>query len=181
MPVQHCRHCGAALVQRSQPDGKLRAQCSACGEIAWRNPAPVGMALIEHQGRLVLVRRAGAPLAGYWAPPAGYVEIGESVPQAVLRETREETGLEIALDGLFDVYSDPAVEVLILAWRARATGGVLRAGDDATEAALFAPQAWPPQRAPTSGLAIDHWFYGVIEDIRTRWRPTPAETPGRHP
>ena len=169
--ARHCQHCGAVLVELTFADGKVREQCERCGAVAWHNPVPVGMALIEHEGRLVLVRRLAEPLAGYWAPPAGYVESGESVPQAVLREAREETGLEIALDGLAEVYSRADVNVLIVAYRAHVIGGALRAGDDALEAAYFAPGQLPQEPPPTSGAAIDEWFYGVIRDATARWRP----------
>ena len=166
-----CRHCGAGLAELTFGDGKRREQCERCGQIAWRNPLPVGMALIEHGGKLVLIRRLADPLAGYWAPPAGYVECGESVPQAVLREAKEETGLDITLDGLFDVYSRADVNVLIVAYRAHAVGGVLKAGDDALEAGLFAPGAWPQEPPPESGAAMDEWLYGVVRDATARWRP----------
>ena len=172
MPPRHCQHCGAVLAELTFADGKRREQCERCGVVAWRNPLPVGMALIEHEGRLVLIRRLASPLAGYWAPPAGYVECGESVPEAVLREVREETGLDIALDELFDVYSRADVNVLIVVYRARAVGGALRAGDDAIEAGLFAPGAWPQEPPPESGVAIDEWLYGVIRDATARWRPS---------
>ena len=168
---RHCQHCGAVLATLTF-DGKTREQCERCGAVAWRNPVPVGMALIEHESRLVLIRRMTDPLAGYWAPPAGYVETGESVPEAVVREAREETVLEIALDGLFDVYSRADVNVLIVVYRAHAVGGVLAASDDAIDAGLYAPGAWPQEPSPTSGAAMDEWFYGVIRDIATRWRPT---------
>lgn len=128
------------------------------------------MALIEHEGRLVMIRRLADPLAGYWAPPAGYVECGESVPEAVVREAREETGLEIALDGLHDVYSRADVDVLIVAYRARVVGGVPAAGDDATEIGLFAPGELPQDAPPRNGVAMDEWFYGVILDATAPWR-----------
>jgi ADP-ribose pyrophosphatase YjhB (NUDIX family) len=171
--TRHCQHCGAALTALVCADGKTRERCERCGLIAWRNPAPVGMALIEREGKLVLIRRQADPLAGYWAPPAGYVERGESVPQAVLREAKEETGLDIALDGLLDVYSRADVDVLIVAYRAHAVGGRLVAGDDASEAGLFAPDAWlrePQAPPPVGGAAVDEWFYGVIRDAVARWR-----------
>jgi ADP-ribose pyrophosphatase YjhB (NUDIX family) len=103
--------------------GKERSRCPACGFVLWRNPAPVGMALIEHEGKLVLIRRNEAPLADYWAPPAGYVECGESVPAAVCREAQEECGLEIELDGLLGVWSQADVDVLIVAYAAHSCGG----------------------------------------------------------
>lgn len=150
--------------------GKERSQCPACGFVLWRNPAPVGMALIEHQGKLVLIRRSQPPLAGYWAPPAGYVECGESVPEAVCREAREECGLEITLDELLGVYSQADVDVLIVAYRARSVGGRLAAGDDASDARPFAPDELPLQHAPECGTTTDHWFYDTMVDALARWR-----------
>lgn len=167
----HCSQCGKPLAP-ARIDGRERPQCPACGFILYRNPAPVGLAVIEHAGQLVLIRRAAPPLAGYLAPPAGYVETGESVAEATVREVREETGLAIALDGLFEVYSHADVNVVIIAYRAHVVAGVPQAGDDALEVGLFEPGAWPQEPLPQSGAAIDEWFYGVIHDVLARWRPT---------
>lgn len=164
MNPRHCSQCGKPMVLATL-NGREREQCPACGFVDYRNPAPVGMAVIEHDGQLVLIRRSEDPLANYWAPPAGYVECGESVPQAVIREAREECGLDIELDELIGVYSQADVNVLIIAYRARSTGGVLRAGDDASEAALFAPGHLPAQPFPENGTATDRWLYDVVREI----------------
>jgi len=150
---------------------RQREQCPNCGFVAWRNPAPVAMAVIEHERQLVLIRRSEAPLAGYWAPPAGYVETGESVPEAVIREAREECGLDIVLDELSGVYSQADVDVLIIAYRAHSTGGRLIAGDDASEAELFTAGKMPAQTAPEAGTATDRWLHGVILDVTGPWQP----------
>ncbi|MCK9382681.1 MAG: NUDIX hydrolase [Sulfuritalea sp.] len=147
-----------------------REQCPACGFIAYRNPAPVAMAVIEHEQQLVLIRRRDPPLANYWAPPAGYVETGESVPEAVIREAREECGLEIVLDELAGVYSQADVDVLIVAYRAHSSGGRPVAGDDASEVGLFSPGQLPPQKAPVAGTATDRWLHQVILDVTAPWR-----------
>lgn len=152
--------------------GKERSQCPACGFVLWRNPAPVGMALIEHEDKLVLIRRSEAPLANYWAPPAGYVECGESVSEAVCREASEECGLDIMLDGLIGVYSQADVDVLIVAYRAHSCGGRLRAGDDASDARLFAAHELPQQQPPAGGSATDLWLHRVVGDTIAHWRGT---------
>jgi len=149
---------------------RQREQCPACGFIAWRNPAPVAMAVIRHEQQLVLIRRRDPPLASYWAPPAGYVETGESVPEAVMREAREECGLEIVLDELAGVYSQADVDVLIVAYRAHSTGGRLVAGDDASEVGLFAPGQLPAQHSPATGDATDRWLHEVILDLTAPWQ-----------
>ena len=165
----YCSECATPMTN-AMVDGRERAQCPSCGFVRWRNPAPVGMALIEHEGQLVLIRRSAAPLAGYWAPPAGYVECGESVPAAVCREALEECGLEIELDGLLGVYSQADVDVLIVAYAAHSRGGTLRAGDDAGEAGLFDAFDPPLQAAPVGGTATDVWLHGVIGETIERWR-----------
>ena len=168
MSAAYCSRCATPMAP-AMLGGKERSQCPACGFVLWRNPAPVGMALIEHESKLVLIRRSAAPLADYWAPPAGYVECGESVPAAVCREAREECGLEIELDGLIGVYSQADVDVLIVAYRAHSCGGALRAGDDASDARLFDIATLPRQETPASGTVTDRWFYGVVVDTIACW------------
>jgi len=165
----YCSRCGT-LLGHVLLAGRQRQQCPACGSVAWRNPTPVGAAVITHRGQLVLIRRRDPPLADYWAPPAGYVECGESVPQAVVREAREECGLDIELDGMIGVYSQGDVDVLLLAYRAHSTGGELQAGDDASDAALFGPDALPRQARPRDGTAIDLWLHAAIQSMLDHWR-----------
>ena len=169
MTAHHCSQCGSRMVLATIAE-RQREQCPTCGFIAWRNPAPVAMAVIEHERQLVLIRRSEAPLAGYWAPPAGYVETGESVAEAAVREAREECGLDIVLDDLAGVYSQADVDVLIVAYSAHSTGGSLVAGDDASEAGLFAAGQMPEQPVPATGTATDRWLHGVILDVTARWQ-----------
>lgn len=162
--------------------GRERARCPSCGFVQWRNPAPVGMALIEHEHRLVLIRRSAAPLADYWAPPAGYVECGESVTEAVVREAEEECGLKIELRELVGVYSQADVDVLVVAYTARSVGGELRAGDDASDARLFASQDLPRQPPPDHrATTTDLWFHGVVVDVLKHWQHTDPNNSSRRP
>ncbi len=171
MSATFCCQCATPMAP-AMIGGRERSQCPDCGFVLWRNPAPVGMALIEHESQLVLIRRSEAPLADYWAPPAGYVECGESVPAAVCREAHEECGLLIELDGLIGVYSQADVDVLIVAYRAHSCGGHLRAGDDASDARLFAATELPRQQPPANGTATDLWLHGVVAETIEHWRGT---------
>ena len=163
MATQFCPQCGAALV-RGIVEGREREHCTACGFILYRNPAPVAMAVVKHDGKFVFIRRTIPPLKGYWAPSVGYVEIGESVPQAAVREAKEETGLDVELGDLIGVYSHAEVKVILIPYRAQSTGGNPQAGDDAGDIALF--DQFPDQPPPDPNSAFDVWFYEALQNIK---------------
>jgi 8-oxo-dGTP diphosphatase len=107
---------------------------------------------------VVLIRRASAPFAGQWALPGGFVEVGETVEQAAVREAAEETGLAVELAHLVGVYSeperDPRGHNVSVAFLARVLGGELSASTDASEVSVLDPGAVE--------LAFDH--RRIIED-----------------
>ena len=109
-------------------------------------------AIIVLQGGIVLIRRDRPPYEGCYALPGGFVEPGESVEEAVCREAREETGLELELLGLVGVYSrpdrDPRGHVVSICYLARGRGE-LRSGSDARSAKVFEIDELP-------SLAFDH-------------------------
>jgi 8-oxo-dGTP diphosphatase len=86
---------------------------------------------------IVLVKRRNDPYKGSWALPGGFVEYGETVESAAMRETKEETGLEVELDKLVGVYSDPERDprghMVSVCFLAHKTGGTLKAASDAAE------------------------------------------------
>jgi ADP-ribose pyrophosphatase YjhB (NUDIX family) len=131
---------------RAHEGGEERPRCSECGFVQYLNPAP-GAGVILLRGREVcLVRRKFAPKVGQWSLPTGFMEWDEDVTQTAIREAREETGLAVELDGLYAVESGilpPDIPVLVVFFRARETGGVLQAGDDAAEVAFFPVDALP--------------------------------------
>lgn len=99
-------------------------------------------AVVIHDGRVLLIRRTQPPDAGAWSIPGGAVELGESVEDALRREVREETGLEVAVGEFLEVFerierdADGAIRFhfVVLDHAATVTGGVLRSGDDAADA-----------------------------------------------
>ncbi|MDH4037588.1 MAG: NUDIX hydrolase [Candidatus Krumholzibacteria bacterium] len=140
-----CSRCGGALTPR-QLDDRVRAVCERCGFVAYRNPAPAAGVVLVESGEVLLVRRKFEPREGMWTLPAGFVEYDEHVEECAVRETREETGLEVELAGLFGAYmamDDPRVRVVLLLYEARRVGGELRPGDDASEARFFPLTATP--------------------------------------
>jgi len=77
------------------PDHVARMVCGNCAAVAYRNPGVLVTTIIEAQGKVLLCRRADPPRAGFWTLPGGYMECGESLEEAAVRETAEETGIAI--------------------------------------------------------------------------------------
>jgi ADP-ribose pyrophosphatase YjhB (NUDIX family) len=117
---------------------------STCGSKNRRNPLPTVDIIIECKGGIILVRRKNPPLG--WALPGGFVDYGESLESAALREAKEETGLEVALVRQFHTYSeprrDPRHHTITTVYIAKAKGKPV-AGDDAAEAMLFGRATLP--------------------------------------
>jgi 8-oxo-dGTP pyrophosphatase MutT (NUDIX family) len=94
-----CPACGNRLeTQYVEEEGRERPVCVVCGRIHYRNPVVVAGLLPLVDGRLWMLRRAIEPRYGFWTFPAGYMELGETVEQAAIRETREELNLDVELD-----------------------------------------------------------------------------------
>lgn len=155
----YCPRCGT-LLDRRFTEGREREVCPACGFIFYRNPIPAVGVIVAFDGRVVLIRRRYEPCAGYWALPAGFMELGESAEESAARECHEETGLLVRIDHLLGVYSfiEGDRSGLVIIYAATAVGGELAAGDDATEVGVFAPDALPAPFAFRTHLqAIDRW------------------------
>ncbi|GAB4388657.1 MAG: NUDIX hydrolase [Thermodesulfovibrionales bacterium] len=122
-----------------------------------RNPVPTVDIIIEYQGGIVLIARRNPPLG--WALPGGFVDYGETLEEAAVREAREETGLSVELTRQFHTYSDPRRDprghTISTVFVARGTGS-LRAADDAAEAGVFTEGSLP------GDIAFDH--RGILED-----------------
>jgi ADP-ribose pyrophosphatase YjhB (NUDIX family)/GNAT superfamily N-acetyltransferase len=186
---KYCPRCGGEMETR-EVGGRPRQACPACGLVLYHNPVPGVGVLVEMdawqetassfrerpdrgsvQG-ILLVCRGEPPFKGYWALPAGYIEADESVEEAAVRECYEETGLEVELLELFGVYSFPEGPVqsgIIFFFRARPTGGTLRAGDDAQEVAVFSPEALPEDVAfRTHREVLERWVRSRSPEFRTQ-------------
>jgi 8-oxo-dGTP diphosphatase len=143
--ARYCPHC-AAPMRDAEVTGRLRRRCESCRFVLYLNPASAAAALVVDDGKILLVRRGIEPFKGLWGLPAGYQEYDESASEAVVRETREETGLEVEIVRLYDVLftrDDPRKKANLVAYLCRPSGGVLCAGDDATEARYFESDRLP--------------------------------------
>lgn len=138
-PPRFCPQCAAPL---TTIDG-----CPACGWINYLDPKVAAVVLVsDDQGRLLYIRRNHEPAMYRWSWPSGFVDAGERVEDAAVREVREETGLEVEIGDLLGVWSQTGEQVVVIAYRARPTGGSLRPGPEALAAAWIPLQ--PAQRRP---------------------------------
>lgn len=116
--------------------------------------------VIPSEGEIVLIRRGSEPFEGQWALPGGFVEVGETVEQAAVREAAEETGLAVEIAGLVGVYSeperDPRGHNVSVAFLARVLSGEMQAATDASEVEVLDPDE--------VDLAFDH--AKIIADAR---------------
>lgn len=139
-----CPRCGGGLERRLLKGGEpLRLVCNACGFIFYLDPKLAAGTICLVEGGVVLLRRAIQPQVGKWVFPGGFVDRGESVAEAAVRETLEEVNLRVRLSGILDVYSFPGHEVVVVVYAADVIGGALEAGDESLAAQAFAPETIP--------------------------------------
>jgi ADP-ribose pyrophosphatase YjhB (NUDIX family) len=130
-----------------------RLVCGDCGFVLYMDPKVVACTLLELDGGLVLLKRAIEPQRGKWVMPGGYVDRGEEVTAAAVRETQEECGLKTRILGLHGVYSYSGMIPVVVVYLARHISGDLIAGDETEEAGLF-----PRDRIPWEDLAFRSTF-----------------------
>ncbi len=129
--------------------------CPHCGGVVekYRNPFPTVDIIIEmNDDKIILIRRKNPPFG--WALPGGFVDYGESLESAAIREAKEETSLDVELMYQLGAYSDPdrdpRFHTISVVFVAKAKGGRPRAADDAQEVGMFDP------RNPPQDMAFDH-------------------------
>ena len=140
--------CGGPLASRLlRPDEPERLVCEVCSYVFYLDPkVAVGTIITMPDDRIVLVKRAIEPGYGRWVFPGGYVDRGEPLEVAAVREAREESGLEIRLDGLVNIYSYAGRAPIIIVYAATAIGGDLCGNDECLEAQLFGADRIPWDR-----------------------------------
>lgn len=145
---------------------KTELRCPHCGKVVekYRNPLPTVDIIVETEEGIVLIKRKNPPYG--WALPGGFVDYGESLEQAALREAKEETNLDVELLSQWGAYSDPARDprhhTISVVFIARAEGEP-RASDDAAEVRLFNRSDLPEH------LAFDHGK--ILQDYLAKKRP----------
>ncbi|MGZ3594125.1 MAG: NUDIX domain-containing protein [Syntrophales bacterium] len=148
---------------------KITKKCPKCGAETecYRNPFPTVDIIIELDGRgILLVSRKNYPFG--WAIPGGFVDYGESLEDAAVREAKEETGLDIKLIGQFHTYSRPDRDSrhhsISTVYIAKASG-VPHAADDAKEIGIFTKDALPEPIAFDHGEILEDYFSFKDDDF----------------
>jgi ADP-ribose pyrophosphatase YjhB (NUDIX family) len=140
-----CPRCGAPVTE-GEKFGRVRRFCRYCGFIHFVEPKVAVAAVVSEGERLLLVRRAASPRIGYWALPAGYMDVDELPEEALAREVTEETGVAVRvlqLQGIAPLAGWAERRGILLLYRAEATGGELTPGDDVSEARWFGREEVP--------------------------------------
>lgn len=156
----YCPKCGGKLFyQQHTGEDCARLNCQSCQYIMYENPV-VGVAaiILNEHGQILLGRRTGGKYPGLWCIPCGYVEYDEDVYDAIRREIKEETNLDIEPVKVFTVLSnfhDPEKHSVGIWFWVQVTGGDLLAGDDLDQVAWFDLSAPPPLAFPTDQVVIE--------------------------
>ena len=154
IPAKFCPRCGTPIPEPAPGDSR---SCPH-GHFTWyADPKLAAGVLVARQGKLLLVRRNHAPALGSWAFPSGFVNAGEVVEQAAVREVFEETGIKVQLDGLIGVYSETGDAVVFVAYAGTAAGGDAIAGPEAFEVGWFAPDQLPELGFTHDARIVAEW------------------------
>jgi len=141
---RYCPRCAGELesrrVKESEPE---RLVCGRCGFVFYLDPKVAACTIAMVDGGIVLLRRAIEPALGKWVFPGGFVDRGETVAAAAVRETLEEVNLRVSLTGILDAYSYSGSQVVVIVYAAEVVGGRLLACDECLEVGTFAPEEIP--------------------------------------
>ena len=157
---KYCPRCRTEMVDKEAFD-RVRRVCPECRFVQFIDPK-VSAAVLALTGdnRVVLVRWAVDPAQGSWCLPGGFIEIGETPQQAAGRECQEESGFDVAIDRLVDVfyYEDYRGSWILILYQGKITGGSAQPGDDVQEVGLFGPDDLPENLAFDSNIqALSLW------------------------
>ena len=156
--MQYCSACGQP-VTTSIPDGdnRPRAVCPACAAVHYVNPKLVVGCVPEFSGQILLCRRAIEPRLGFWTVPAGFMEIGETLAEAAIRETWEEALARVELGALFSVVDVVHAGQVHVFFNARLPKPEFGAGTESLEVRLFRPEEipWADLAFPSTRIALE--------------------------
>lgn len=160
--MRFCSDCGAPVELRYPPDdNRQRHVCTICATVHYQNPKLVVGAIPEWpDGRILLCRRAIEPRHGLWTLPAGFMENGETTPEAAVRETLEEANARIAIVDLYSMYNLPYISQVYLLFRAQLLDLDFSPGAESLEVELFEEKdiPWDELAFRPVRYTLQHYF-----------------------
>ena len=159
-----CPRCGGSLrLEIVKPTEPEQLVCGQCEFIFYLDPKVVVGTIGTIEDRIVLLRRGIEPAYGRWVFPGGFVNRGETVEQAGVREAKEEVNLDVRIKELLNVYSYPDRPFVFVVYAVEVAGGKLRAADEAIEVGTFSPD-----QIPWQGLAFRS-THDALRDYTSRF------------
>ena len=160
-----CPQCGNPMKEALPgPDEPVRRICLGCGLKIHPDPKVAVASLIFQNGRVLLLKRSRPPAREKWCLPGGFVDRGETLEDAAVREVGEETGLEVRIDRLFGLYSYPGYPVVVAIFQVEILGGRLAINDESRTSSWFAPDEipWDDLAFPSTRDSLQTWRDQVI-------------------
>jgi 8-oxo-dGTP diphosphatase len=167
-PIDFCPHCATAVDYRDIA-GKQRPFCASCEIAFFEDPKLAVAVVIEQNDAIVLQRRTINPGAGLWTFPSGYVDRGEPVEEAAIREAWEEVGLRVQLEWFLGLYSRPGETVVLAVYVASPVSGTLQSLDENDAVGYFKADALPDLAFANDQAIIESWRTQSV-------RPVPSPT-----
>ena len=167
-----CSQCGGSLTQRFiAAENRTRSMCEQCGTIAYRGPQILVSTIVMCGERVLMCRRACAPQAGRWVLPGGFVEFGETLEEAAVRETLEETGvcLDAARLQPYAIATLPEISEVYAGFLASVPEAThARCGEECTEVGFFREDEvpWSELAYPDTGVYLRGYFTERRQGLR---------------
>jgi ADP-ribose pyrophosphatase YjhB (NUDIX family) len=161
LPMNFCSHCGQPVTLEIPPgDHMPRHVCRACGLIHYQNPKIVVGCVPEHEGRILICRRAIEPRRGYWTVPAGFMENGETLEQGAARECQEEALADVEIGSLLAVANVLSARQVHVFFRATLRSPTFGAGEESLETVLIEPEEipWADIAFPSTEFALRRYL-----------------------
>ena len=159
--IKYCKSCGGEAAYSIPPDdNRERAICTVCGTIHYENPLNVVGTVPTWNDEVLLCRRNIEPRHGLWTLPAGFMELGETTAEGAVRETEEEAGARVDLQGLFTLLNVVQVGQVHLFYRARMLDTDFVPGPESLEAKLVreAEVPWDEIAFRTTKMTLEFYF-----------------------
>lgn len=159
--MKFCSQCGSRVTQRIPPGDHLpRFVCDACGTIHYQNPRIVVGCVPEHEGRILICKRAIEPRRGFWTVPAGFMENGETLQQGAARESQEEALADVEIGSLLSVVTVLGAHQVHVFFRGKLRTSSFGAGPESLESKLVTAEEipWDDIAFPSSVFTLQRYL-----------------------